>query len=427
VSAFHRIQKLAAQRDVHAAFQWLHLHEPQLRRWQMELVAIPAPPFGESERAKWLLERFVDLKLQNPHIDSEGNVLAEIPPFCHSERSEESHHLPSPPVSKETVPKGAQKILLSAHLDTVFPAGTDCTPHEEEKVIRAPGICDNAAGVVAMLAIAAALTHTNIKPAGTILFAGNVGEEGEGNLRGMRHIFRDARARDPHRIQTAIALDGSGTDTVVTQALGSRRFRVTVNGPGGHSWTDAGAPNPALVLSRALVAIGDLQLLNRPRTTLNIGTIAAGTSVNSIPQSATAQIDTRSPDPNELLRLEVFLHRAVEDAVLSANHLAQKQQRAERLAYVIDLIGDRPSATLPSDALLLETIQAVDRHLSIQTAQRLGSTDANIPLSLGIPAVAMGAGGTGGGVHTTSEWFDPTGRELALRRILLVVLDTASA
>jgi acetylornithine deacetylase/succinyl-diaminopimelate desuccinylase-like protein len=238
----------------------------------------------------------------------------------------------------------------------------------------------------------------------------------------MRHIFHGA-----HAIQTAIALDGSGTDTVVTQALGSRRFRINIAGPGGHSWTDAGAPHPALALSRALSVIGELELPNRPRTTLNIGTIAAGTSVNSIPQSAIAEIDTRSSDPNELLRLEVFMHRAVEDAVLAANQLATKQQRSERLAYTIDLIGDRPSAALPDDAPLLATIQAVDRHLSIKTAPRLGSTDANIPLSLGIPAVAMGAGGTGGGMHTTEEWFDPTGREIALRRILLTVLDLCSS
>jgi tripeptide aminopeptidase len=410
VSAFHRIQKLAAQRDVHAAFQWLHLHEPQIRRWQMELVAIPAPPFGEAQRAAWLLERFHELKLVNPRIDSEGNVLAELSPTCHSERSEE----PASSLSQHC-------ILLSAHLDTVFPLGTDCTPHEDEKVIRAPGICDNAAGVVALLAIANALTHAKISTSNKIIFCGNVGEEGEGNLRGMRHLFSGA-----HDIQTAIALDGSGTDTVVTQALGSRRFRVSINGPGGHSWTDAGAPNPALVLSRVLVVLGEVELPNRPRTTLNIGTISAGTSVNSIPSFAQSQIDTRSPDPNELLRLEVFLHRAVEDAVLSANRLAAKQHRPERLSYTIDRIGDRPSAMLPDDSPLLETIQAVDRHLSLKTAPRLGSTDANIPLSLGIPAVALGAGGTGGGVHTTAEWFDPTGREIALRRILLTLLDLSS-
>jgi acetylornithine deacetylase/succinyl-diaminopimelate desuccinylase-like protein len=406
-TAFHRIQQLAADRAVHAAFHWLHLHEPQLRRWQMELAAIPAPPFGESQRAQWLLERFRELNLANPHIDSEGNVLGKFKNL--SSRPERSE------VERPAV------VLLSAHIDTVFPLGTDCTPHEDDKIIRAPGICDNAAGVTALLAIAAALQHANIQPTQTILFAGNVGEEGEGNLRGMKHLFRS-----PHNIKTAIALDGPGTDTVVTQALGSRRFRVTITGPGGHSWTDAGAPNPALALSRALIAISDLQLPNRPRTTLNIGTIHAGASVNSIPQSAQSQIDTRSPDPNELLRLEVFLHRAVEDAVLAANAAAKKSHRTERLTYTIDLIGDRPSAALPDDAPLLSTIHAVDRHLGIKTAPRLASTDANIPLALGIPAVALGAGGTGGSVHTTAEWFDPTGRELALRRILLTLLDLCS-
>ncbi|HXB61959.1 MAG TPA: M20/M25/M40 family metallo-hydrolase, partial [Acidobacteriaceae bacterium] len=365
MSAFHRIQKLAAQRDVHAAFQWLHLHEPQIRRWQMELVAIPAPPFGEAQRAAWLLERFIELKLENAHIDSEGNVLAA------------SVNLSSRSAAEGPASPSLQTILLSAHLDTVFPEGTPCEPHEVEQKILAPGICDNAAGVVALLSIAAALAHANISTSKKIIFCGNVGEEGEGNLRGMRHIFSGA-----HNIQTAIALDGGGTDTVVTQALGSRRFRVNITGPGGHSWTDAGSPNPALVLSRALVAISELQLPNRPRTTLNIGTIAAGTSVNSIPQSAQAQIDTRSPDPGELLRLEVFLHRAVEDSVLAANKLAQKEHRAERLAYTISPLGDRPSATLPDDSPLLETIHAVDRHLSLKTAPRLGSTDANIPLSL---------------------------------------------
>jgi len=409
MTAFHRIQKLAAQRNVHAAFHWLHLHEPQIRRWQMELAAIPAPPFGESERAAWLLERFKELDLHNSRIDSEGNVLAELINIVIPTEAEGPASPLSPP-----------QILLSSHIDTVFPTGTNCTPHEDEKIIRAPGICDNAAGIAALLAIAAALTHSGIKA--NILFAANVGEEGEGNLRGMRHIFNA-----PHTIKAAIALDGSGTDTVVTQALGSRRFRVTITGPGGHSWTDAGAPNPALALSHALIDISDLHLPNRPRTTLNIGTITAGTAVNSIPQHATAQIDTRSPDPNELLRLEVFLHRSVEDAVLAANKAAAKSKRTERLAYTIDLIGDRPSATLPDDSPLLATIQAVDRHLSIKTAPRLGSTDANIPLSLGIPAVAMGAGGTGGGMHTTTEWFDPTGRELALRRILLTLLDLTSS
>ena len=190
MSAFHRIQQLATQPRVHAAFQWLHLHERQLRRWQMELSAIPAPPFAESHRAAWVLDRFREIGLADAAIDSEGNVLAELPA----------------PQSTEAAPK---KILLSAHIDTVFPAGTDCTPREEEPRIYAPGICDNAAGVIALLAIASALKASGLTNLSrTLLFAGNVGEEGEGDLRGMRHIFRSPSAKT---ITAAIALDGSGT------------------------------------------------------------------------------------------------------------------------------------------------------------------------------------------------------------------------
>jgi len=406
MSAFHRIQQLATQPQVHAAFQWLHLHERQLRRWQMDLTAIPAPPFGESARAAWLLERFRELGLADPIIDSEGNVLAGL----------------SLQIADKSSPEAQQKILLSAHIDTVFPAGTDCMPREEEPRIYAPGICDNAAGVTALLGIAAALRATGFTSHNrTLLFACNVGEEGEGDLRGMRHIFRS----HAQQIAATVALDGSGTNPVVTHALGSRRFRVTITGPGGHSWSDAGTPNPAVILSRALVTLSDLPLQITPRTTLNIGTLAAGTTVNSIPQRATASVDVRSQDSAELLRLEVLLHRTVEDAVIAANQSLPDSSR--RIVYTIEVIGDRPSASLPDDAPLLETIRAVDRHLSIQTAPRLGSTDANIPLALGIPAVALGAGGTGGGVHTTGEWYDPTGREIALRRILLTVLDLCSA
>jgi acetylornithine deacetylase/succinyl-diaminopimelate desuccinylase-like protein len=372
----------------------------------MDLTAIPAPPFGESARAAWLLERFRELGLADPIIDSEGNVLAGL----------------SLQIADKSSPEAQQKILLSAHIDTVFPAGTDCMPREEEPRIYAPGICDNAAGVTALLGIAATLRATGFTSHNrTLLFAGNVGEEGEGDLRGMRHIFRS----HAQQIAATVALDGSGTNPVVTHALGSRRFRVTITGPGGHSWSDAGTPNPAVILSRALVTLSDLPLQITPRTTLNIGTLAAGTTVNSIPQRATASVDVRSQNSAELLRLEVLLHRTVEDAVIAANQSLPDSSR--RIVYTIEVIGDRPSASLPDDAPLLETIRAVDRHLSIQTAPRLGSTDANIPLALGIPAVALGAGGTGGGVHTTGEWYDPTGREIALRRILLTVLDLCSA
>lgn len=389
-SAHHRIARLATLTALHRAFHWLHLHQPQLRLWQMEMLAIPAPPFGEAPRAAWFLERFVGLGLANVHLDGAGNALAELKPA-------DSPDLPC--------------ILLSAHLDTVFPASAPSIPTEDAARILCPGACDNAAGLTALLAIAAALRFANVTPPVPILFAANVGEEGEGDLRGMRHIFLHGAYRD--RITTAIALEGSGTPAVVTRALGSRRFRVAVSGQGGHSWTDAGRPNPILVLSRALARLASLDLPDAPRTTLNVGHISGGTSINSIPELATAMIDLRSVDSETL--------RATEAAI---KEIFAETCTVGGVRLAIQTIGDRPAGELPEDSPLLHTIRAVDRHLTLHTELRMGSTDANLPLSLGVPAVAMGAGGTGGGIHTLNEWYDPTGRETALRRILLTLLDT---
>ncbi len=382
-SAHQRIARLATLTAVHRAFHWLHLHQPQLRLWHLEMLAIPAPPFGEAERAQWFLGRFEALGLVNVHLDGAGNALAELKPA-------NSPELPC--------------ILLSAHLDTVFPAGTPSIPTEDGARILCPGACDNAAGLTALLAVAAALRFADVTPPVPILFAANVGEEGEGDLRGMRHIFLRGAYRD--RIAAAIALEGSGTPAVVTKALGSRRFRVLVTGPGGHSWTDAGRPNPILILSRALAQLSEIQLPDEPRTTLNVGHISGGTSINSIPESATALIDLRSTDSGELRAVESRM-RVILEGIAS-----------------IETIGDRPGGALPEDSPLLHTIRAVDRHLTLHTEVRRGSTDANLPLSMGVPAVAMAGGGLGGGIHTLNEWYDPTGRETALRRILLTLLDT---
>jgi len=394
-----RITTLAANRAVHRAFQWFHLHEPQLRRWQLELLAIPAPPFAESTRATWFLDRFRDLGLHNPHIDAIGNVLAE-----YSSSSEPSALGPRP------------CILLSAHLDTVFPAGTDTTPREEGAVIHGPGACDNGAGLTALLGLAAALRHADIKPQATILFAANVGEEGEGDLRGMRHLF-SSDSEYFQRITSAIAIDAPGNATVIDRALGSRRLRVTITGPGGHSWADFGLANPVVALSAAIQAIAKLKLPTNPRTTLNVGTISGGTSVNSIPASASAGLDLRSTSALELDRIEL--------AVLKTLEATLKPHKNE-LTLHVERIGDRPSGALSPSSPLAQTLRAVDRHLSIKTSTHIGSTDANLPLSLNIPALAIGSGGTAGNIHTLQEWFDPTGRDLALRRILLLLLDLTS-
>jgi tripeptide aminopeptidase len=423
-SAFSRIGQLASLPRVHAAFQWFHLHDRRMMQWQQELVSIAAPPFGESRRAEWLAERFRELGLQQVEIDSVGNVLG-----CYPGKR----------------PRAGQRcVMLSAHIDTVFPLHTPIAPVLEHNRLEAPGACDNGAGVAGLLAVAAALECSGIDLPCDLLFAGNVGEEGEGDLRGMRYLYGASPWRD--RIGANVVLDGAGSEIVVTQALGSRRFLVTMKGPGGHSWTDAGLPNPIVVLSRAIAALSEVALPASPRTTLNIGTMEGGSSVNSIPEFAAARFDLRSLEAEQLVRLEVELHRAVEDAVLVANASGRTTSHkgtgptAGRgssapagssgnsassmgpLQLLIERIGDRPAGRLADNAPLLEALHAVDRHLGIRTEQRVASTDANIPLSLGIPALSIGAGGDGGGIHTRGEWYDASGRELALKRILLLLL-----
>jgi len=293
--------------------------------------------------------------------------------------------------------------------------------------LQAPGACDNGAGVAGMLAIAHALIQAKAELAAPLIFIGNVGEEGEGDLRGVRHLYQQTALAS--RIAAHIVLDGAGAESAVTQALGSRRYRVTITGPGGHSFTDAGTPNPIAALASALAVLAETPLPpnsqeDAPRTTFNVGTISGGTSVNSIPESAQAAVDFRSTSADELLRLEVALHRAVEDAVEQVNTQAKTVGRQERglLEFDINTIGDRPAAQLADDSPLLEALRAVDRHLGLKTELRLGSTDANIPLSLGVPALSMGAGGDGGGAHTLAEWYSARDRETGLKRVLLLTL-----
>jgi acetylornithine deacetylase/succinyl-diaminopimelate desuccinylase-like protein len=273
-----------------------------------------------------------------------------------------------------------------------------------------------------MLAIAHALLHARVGLPAPLIFLGNVGEEGEGDLRGVRHIY--AQSPLAGRIAAHIVLDGAGADAAVTQALGSRRYLIAISGPGGHSFTDAGTPNPIAALATALADLAEAALPKEPLTTLNLGTIRGGTSVNSIPESAQATVDFRSTSPEQLLRFEVQLHRAVEDAVEHWNLVARKNATAGRgvLSSKIAKIGDRPAANLPGDSPLLDVLRAVDRHLGLRTNLRLGSTDANIPLSLGVPALSMGAGGEGGGAHTLAEWYSAKDRMLGLQRVMLLTL-----
>ena len=414
-TALSRITALASQRRIHEAFRWLHLNEQQIMRWQAELVGVPAPPFKERTRAEWLAALFRELNLEGVEIDRAGNVLGVLP------------------ANEAASNRSDSCILLSAHIDTIFPAETEIHPEQKGTVLKAPGACDNGAGVAGLLATAAALRHIRqIADPSTatcnILFAGNVGEEGEGDLRGIRYIYQHSPWRK--HIATHIVLDGAGHELAVTTALGSRRFLATISGPGGHSWTDSGAPNPIVLLSKAIARLSEIELSDSPRTTLSVGTIEGGTSVNAIPQRAAARFDLRSTDPEQLVRIEVELHRAIEDVVADVNRRAApsagKSLSRSPVKFSIEKIGDRPAGRLSDDATILATLRAVDRHLGIRTQNRTASTDANIPLSLGVEAISIGAGGDGGSVHTTAEWYDGKGRELALRRILLLLLAMAS-
>jgi acetylornithine deacetylase/succinyl-diaminopimelate desuccinylase-like protein len=278
-----------------------------------------------------------------------------------------------------------------------------------------------------MLAIAAALQAVSIRHALPFVFIGNVGEEGEGDLRGMRHIFSHARWKDS--IRCSLVLDGAGSDTIVAEALGSRRFEVIVRGPGGHSWSDFGMPNPILVLARTIQTFSQTSLPSSPKTTFNVGVIRGGTSVNSIPESASMRVDIRSTSMAEMERLEAALRRALDRAVeeesVASDRRIPSQRRASGLSYEIVPIGNRPAGELDANARILKAIRAVDAHLGNAAQIQRASTDANIPLSLGREAIAIGGGGVGGGAHTLQEWFDCGGRELGLKRILLTLLALA--
>ena len=399
LAAQQEITRLAGLRDVHIAMEWFRSHEPALRGWQLEVAAIPAPPFGERPRAEWLRSRFAELGLEKVELDAVGNVLGERPGSSPDEKL----------------------VAVTAHIDTVFAAGTPLNVRREGDRLHGGGISDNGAGIVGLLALAAALRSAQVNHAAGLLFIGNVGEEGEGDLRGMRHIFCESPWKN--RIGPTVVLDGAAIDTVVTQALGSRRFQVTVTGPGGHSWSDFGAPNPIVVLSRAIDRFSRTELPAEPKISANVGVISGGTSVNSIPESASMRVDIRSASQQEMERVERALREAVAEAAAEYPRRARNGSRG--ISYEIQLIGCRPAAELAPGARTLQVIHAVDAHLGNRARPHRASTDANIPLSLGREAISIGAGGSGGGAHTLQEWYDPAERDLGLKRVLLTVLALA--
>jgi acetylornithine deacetylase/succinyl-diaminopimelate desuccinylase-like protein len=330
--------------------------------------------------------------LRNVRIDSVGNVIAERP------------GAPGEPV-----------VVISGHLDTVFPEGTDVTVRREGTILRAPGIGDDCRGLAILLGIARAMDQAQVRTRGTIIFVGTVGEEGAGNLRGVRHLFSH-ELKD--RVDYFISVDGTGLG-LTKDAVGSHRYTVTFRGPGGHSYGDFGVPNPVHALGRAIAKVSEFQVPADPRVTFSVGVIQGGTSVNSIAMSAGMQVDMRSVDAGALQALDDRFQAAIREALAEEN---ARWQSGERLTVSVDTIGIRPAGSQPADAAIVRAANAAGRSLGFDVPAIASSTDANIPISLGIPAVTIDGGGKGGGAHSLGEWFDTADSHLGTQWALLFVL-----
>jgi tripeptide aminopeptidase len=376
-----RVDSVFGDSRIQGAFRFISDHESEIESDQIRLTRIAAPPFGESERADAFLSELVDLGLRTT-TDTIGNVIASYDGM------------------------GRQPVVIGAHLDTVFPPSTPLELRRRGRVVSLPGISDNGAGLVALLWALRAAKSNGIRFARPVVAVGNVGEEGEGNLRGIRHLFAEPPWTGPSDF---IAVDGAGLQRITHQALGSRRFRVSMTGPGGHSWADFGRPNPVQAMAAAIhtfCASG----VRKPGSTFNFGVIRGGISVNAIPREAYMEVDLRSIDPRTLTELELQLKRAVEEAT-----------RGSGTETRVELMGDRPSGTTPLTSEIMQAALEVTRRFGVDPQPDIGSTDANIPIAMGISAIALGGGGNSGNVHTPEEWFDPANRDQGIQRTLALI------
>ena len=385
--------QLAETPELRSALSWFTKNLAWINDQQVRITEIPAPPFQEAARASVVKTLLAESGL-NIQIDKTGNVIGELPGANDKEI-----------------------VMLTAHLDTVFPPGTDVKVRRDAERLSAPGISDNGTGLAALVSIARAIQESKIKPRRTILFVADVGEEGEGNLRGMRALVEAYRAR----LKAAVVLDGSGTDHVTTKALASRRLEVLITGPGGHSWSDFGMPNPINALVRGSIRFINTKVPANPRTTFNLGQIEGGTSVNSIPYDAKLKVDIRSESEDELGKLESALRESISAGVRDEMESSRDRTKG-KLDWKIDVLGTRPGGELSANSPLLAALRAADEYVSNQSRIERSSTDANIPLANGIDAISIGAGGTGGGAHSLQEWYEPSGREMGLKRALLTLL-----
>jgi tripeptide aminopeptidase len=386
--------RLMQNAEIKAALEALRASEPQTIEDQVRLCEVEAPPFKETKRAQLYAQMFKDIGLTNVRIDKEGNVLGEK--------------------------RGAQAkphLVFTAHLDTVFPEGTTVAVKREGTMLRGPGIGDDCRGLAVVLAVARAMVKGNLQTPGTITFVGTVGEEGLGDLRGVKFLFRDGLKG---QIDRFVSVDGTGLGITHT-AVGSLRYRVTFKGPGGHSYGAFGMVNPIHALGRAMARIADFEVPRDPKTTFNVGRIGGGTSVNAIPFEAWAEVDMRSADPAALKALDAKFHKAIDDAVADENaRWGSKQLTVEKA-----LVGDRPAGGTPPESPIVLAAVSATKALGLMTTLDEGSTDSNIPMTMGIPAITIDGGGRGSGAHALNEAFDSTNSWQGTQRALLIALALA--
>lgn len=346
---------------------------------QLEIVQIPAPPFKESVRAADMKKRFEAAGLKNVRIDDVGNVVAE----------------------RRGTGKGPT-VLIEGHLDTVFPEGTDVSVRHKGDTVAAPGIGDDVRGLATVLSVARAFEKAGIQTNGTVYFVANVGEEGPGNLRGTRNLLTKDLAG---KIDYFITVDGEGLG-IASRAVGSNRYKVSYKGPGGHSYGAFGIPNPIHALGRAMAMIADIQVPATPKTTFNVGVISGGTSVNSIPFEASMEVDMRSENATELANVDAKIQKILVQALDAENaRWTGPRAAAAKLSLKIDSMGFRPTGGQADGAPIVQTALNAAKSLGFSPQTSASSTDANIPISMGIPAIRLGGGGQGGGAHSLDEWY----------------------
>jgi tripeptide aminopeptidase len=364
---------------VREALDILRRDNPWTLQQQVSLCEIPAPPFKEARRAaayKTLLEQ---QGLTKVRIDAEGNALGERPGTGRG-----------------------PTVVIAGHLDTVFPESTNVKTRREGDRIYGPGIGDDCRGLAVVLAVARAFKLANVQLPGTVVFVGNVGEEGPGNLRGVKHLYAKELAG---RIDYFISVDGTGTGST-SRAVGSHRYRVTYSGPGGHSYGDFGIPNPMHALGRAIAGISDLQPPRSPKTTFSVGVVRGGTSVNSIPIDASFDLDLRSESAESLREIDASVQRILKDAAERENARWPGADPKFAVKVKVDTIGIRPAGAQPDDAPIVRAAIESARALGFTTRPGASSTDANVPIGLGKPGIAIDGGGRGDGSHSLDEWYE---------------------